>query len=121
MLRAKLDAEAVMRAKSAFFSNISHELRTPLHSIIGYSDLIRRGVDAIDPKVCAGYIHDGGVNLLDIVDSLLNYSRLEAGDAALSRDCIHDVDFIICSIVEKFRAQAEEREIIVEWNMDDRD
>jgi signal transduction histidine kinase len=79
---AKETAEAASRAKSDFLANMSHELRTPLHAIIGFSELIRNQTDG---RISANYVAwaedilGSGRHLLDVINDVLDLSRIEAG------------------------------------------
>jgi signal transduction histidine kinase len=75
-------AEEANRAKSAFLANMSHELRTPLNAILGFSEIIRDkmfGVDADRYAEYAADIHSSGTHLLNIVNDILDVTRIEAG------------------------------------------
>lgn len=115
--RAKLDAEAASRAKSAFFSNISHELRTPIHNIIGFAEVLTAGSSGMSVEDSAKYIRDGGLNLLNVVNSLLEFSRLEAGDPIQSQP-LFDLDFILASVMQSVKERAEIRDIRCEITID---
>jgi signal transduction histidine kinase len=76
-------ADQANRAKTRFLANVSHELRTPLNAIIGFSDMIRGGYlgDRNGPK-CAEYIeaiNQSGLHLKQLVDDVLDVSRIEMG------------------------------------------
>jgi two-component system sensor histidine kinase RpfC len=76
---AKRQAEEASRAKSAFLASMSHEFRTPLNAIIGLSDLlVGTALSSEQKKMCAT-ICDSGRRLLTLVDSVLDFSRAEAG------------------------------------------
>ena len=84
-------AEAANAAKSRFLAHISHELRTPLNAILGFSEVIRDGVLGNSDgrnKEYAGLIHKSGRHLLQIINDLLDLSRIEAGGWDLKRDWI---------------------------------
>jgi signal transduction histidine kinase/CheY-like chemotaxis protein len=91
--RLSEDLRAASQAKSDFLANMSHELRTPLNSIIGFSDLMRReaGDDAnvTVPVEWVTYIRDGGAHLLDLINDVLDLSKVEAGRLDLDRDRVH--------------------------------
>ena len=84
--QARARAEAAAAAKSAFLANMSHELRTPLTSIIGFARLLgeRDGLDT-DAKHYAGRISDASEALLAIINDVLDFSKLEAGQVTLER------------------------------------
>ena len=89
---AKDHAVASNHAKSEFLANMSHELRTPLNAILGFSDMIKGqmlGREAIDRySAYAADIHKSGKHLLTIIDDILDLSKVEAGQTALSERTI---------------------------------
>jgi signal transduction histidine kinase len=84
VVRSREQAEAANRAKSDFLANMSHDLRTPLNSIIGFSDMITSQIYGTegDPRYFeyAALIHQSGQRLLNLVNDLLDLSRIESGD-----------------------------------------
>lgn len=118
MIRARNDAQAASRAKSAFLSNISHELRTPLHSIIGYSELILTDTRALDPKDCAGQIHESGNHLLKLIESVLAFSKLESGEYSSKSDRIFELDGLMTSSIAQVAEVAARRTIVVDYTID---
>ncbi len=69
------------RLKSQFLANMSHDLRTPLNSILGFSELLSRGIDgALDPEQqdMVQRIHDNGRELLQQIDDILDTAKIEA-------------------------------------------
>lgn len=83
-LRAALDrAEYANRAKIEFLANMSHELRTPLNSIIGFSETIRDrmfGDNGARYSEYAGHVCESARHLLDLINDILDVSRIEAGE-----------------------------------------
>ncbi len=76
-------AEAANRAKSAFLANMSHEIRTPMNGILGMAYLIRRG--GVNPRQAEQLdkIDTAGRHLVDIINSVLDLARIEAGKVEL--------------------------------------
>jgi PAS domain S-box-containing protein len=78
-------ARAANRAKSAFLSNMGHEIRTPMNAILGYAQLLVRMPDTDGVRrEYAQAIAQSGEQLLSLIDSVLEMSRIEAGRAALA-------------------------------------
>ncbi|MGX7743423.1 ATP-binding protein [Rhodopseudomonas parapalustris] len=76
-------AEAASAAKSSFVAMMSHEIRTPMNAVIGLAtNLLETRLDAEQRQAVAG-IHDAGDNLLQILDDILDFSKLEAGRLSL--------------------------------------
>jgi signal transduction histidine kinase len=82
--RARHEAEAASRAKSEFLSMMSHEVRTPLNAVIGYSDLLVHddGLSA-DHRGTVRTIRRSGRQLLDMLNNILDFTKLEAGKVEL--------------------------------------
>ncbi len=81
---AKEEAEKANRAKGTFLANISHEIRTPMNAILGYAQLLENDstlAEAVRKK--ASVIHTSGDHLLQLVNELLEMSRIEAGRVTL--------------------------------------
>ena len=80
--RAKEAAEQASRAKSDFLANMSHELRTPMHAVLSFARIGLLKADTVGPERLKEYfehIRAGGQRLLDLVNDLLDLSKLEAG------------------------------------------
>ena len=81
-------AEGASIAKSQFLAQMSHELRTPLHAVIGFSELIMHNAGSLnDSGLISGYASDitkSGRHLLDLINSILDLSKVESGTATLS-------------------------------------
>ena len=77
---AKDSAEAATRAKSEFLANMSHELRTPLNGVLGYAQLLQRDRNlTAAQREALEAISKGGAHLLDLINDVLDLSKIEAG------------------------------------------
>lgn len=76
---AKADAEDASRAKSKFLANMSHEIRTPLNGVLGMAELLETTLDQPDQKRMIGIIRRSGEALLNILNDILDMSKIEAG------------------------------------------
>ena len=117
---AKDRAEAANRAKSEFLANMSHELRTPLHAIIGFAELIHtQAVGHIRDKYVewSGDILNSGRHLLDVINGVLELSRIEAGRYDLSDDRV-DLTVVVRACMGMLRLQAEANQIQFDCALD---
>ncbi|HEV2163046.1 MAG TPA: ATP-binding protein [Stellaceae bacterium] len=108
LLEAKDEAEHANQVKSRFLANMSHELRTPLNAIIGFSQIIKDGLMGPGKPIYANYAHDifnAGEHLLQIINNLLDISKIEAGKTEL-RDELVDPATIVHDSVAAMRVQA---------------
>ena len=93
LIRSKEEADIANRTKTEFLANISHELRTPLNAIIGFSDLMQRemfgplGNDQYNDY--ARDIYQSGSHLHDVINDILDLSKIEAGKLDLSEENVN--------------------------------
>ncbi|QJE74302.1 PAS domain-containing sensor histidine kinase [Aerophototrophica crusticola] len=106
---AKEQADMANRAKSEFLANMSHELRTPLNAIIGFSEIIgNQTLGPIDDPSYAEYardIHDSGKLLLDLINDILDLSKIGSGKKELHERSV-DVPRVIWSCLRLVRERA---------------
>ncbi len=76
---AKEAAERANTAKSEFMSRMSHELRTPLNSVLGFAQILEMELRSPDELEMVGYIHNSGTYLLELINEVLDISRIESG------------------------------------------
>jgi signal transduction histidine kinase len=105
---AKVEAETANRTKSNFLANMSHELRTPLNAVIGFSEVIKMAMFGPLSEKYRTYgkdIFDSGTHLLNLINEILDLSKLEAGQFELHEENV-DLSVIIPACVHLVEAQA---------------
>ncbi|MCF3642851.1 ATP-binding protein [Rhizobium sp. TRM95111] len=109
-------AEAANRAKSEFLANMSHELRTPLNAILGFSEILQNQM--FGPLGSGKYdeyardIHDSGKHLLNVINDILDMSKIEAGHMRISCDQT-DLAPLVEEALRLTAVQAEKKNIEV--------
>lgn len=106
LTKAKETAEVANIAKSAFLANMSHELRTPMNGVLGMAHLIRRG--GVTPKQAEQLdkLDASGTHLVEIINAILDISKIEAGKIALEQAEVH-LDAIATDIAAMLAPSAE--------------
>lgn len=113
-------SEAACRVKSEFLSNMSHELRSPLNGIIGFSELLydgKLGALAERPREFIGRIHASGSHLLQLINGVLDLSRIEAGHLEFHPERLL-VSHVIQEVAGILSAWAAEKGIQVETEIE---
>ena len=108
---ARHRAEAANVAKSRFLAQMSHELRTPLNAILGFSEVMKSeifGAHAVPVyKEYSADIHNSGVHLLNLINEILDLSRIEAGRYELNEEAVSLVHVVAdCHHLLKLRASS---------------
>ena len=111
---ARLDAEIANRAKTDFLSRISHELRTPLNAILGFAQLLERDVRGTPKHRSVELILSGGHHLLQLVNDVLDISRIESGNLVI-RLIPLDLNSIILETIAMTNTQAQRHQVSVSF------
>ena len=112
LIQKTSELEAASRAKSDFLSSMSHELRTPLNAVIGFSELMLDGIPGEindEQKQCLSDIWNSGQHLLNLINDVLDLSKVEAGKMELKLgnlslvDAIEDIDRTVKPMLDENR------------------
>jgi len=115
---ARRSAEASSATKSQFLANMSHEIRTPMTAILGYADLLDEpSLDAEGRADCVGVIRRNGRQLLEIINDILDLSKIEAGMMKTER-VETPLRETVLEVASLLRVRAEEKglELSVEFD-----
>ena len=110
--RSRDAADAANRAKSQFLANMSHEIRTPMNSILGFTDLLQRGI-ANSPEEEREYlarIHSSGQHLLDLINDILDLSKIEAGKMDLKIEACNTYELFL-GVIRDLQVPARQKNI----------
>lgn len=117
---AKLAAEESNRVKGEFLANMSHELRTPLNSIIGFSDMLRiKSFGSLNEKQSkfVGNISHSGKHLLELINDILDLSKVEAGKMELHCEEV-DIFSVFNEVKDILDPMAAKKNITLEYTVD---
>ncbi len=109
---AKKTADTANTAKSDFLANMSHEIRTPMNAILGFTDVLRRGLYR-DPSMLEKHlstIHSNGKHLLELINDILDLSKVEAGRLDIEAIAFKPHQ-VIAEVQQIMRVKAEEKGI----------
>lgn len=115
LAKARDEAEKANRAKSIFLANMSHEIRTPMNAVLGYTQILQHDT-SLNMKQLQSVqaIEKAGMHLLDIINDILDLSKIEAGALEL-RTSTFDMHEMIAILEQIFRMRCEQKKL--EWRL----
>jgi cell cycle sensor histidine kinase DivJ len=120
LIEARDLAESASRAKTSFLANMSHELRTPLNAIIGFSEVMTREMfgPVGSPKYLeySRLIHESGGHLLELINGILDMSKIEAGKFELFEE-VFDLEEVGTGALRFVKLQAERSGVALKLNV----
>ena len=114
--KSREEAVAANEAKSSFLANMSHEIRTPMNAVLGFTEILQRGYSK-NPQESRKHldtIHSSGKHLLDLINDILDLSKVESGQMEIERmPCApHNV---IAEVVNVLRVKAHEKGLSLQF------
>lgn len=116
ILNMKDSAEAANVAKSQFLANMSHEIRTPINAILGMDEMILRESENAEISKYAANIESSGKNLLQLINDILDISKIESGKLEIV-PVNYDLAELISIIVNEMKARANDKAIEVNFEV----
>ncbi len=115
LLEAKQEAENANKSKSIFLANMSHEIRTPMNAILGYAQILKKDRELNqDQKECITTIERSGLHLLELINDILDISKIEAGRMELN-NIDFDLTALINDISRMFALRCQEKDL--QWQV----
>ncbi len=114
--KSKDEAEQANQTKSAFLANMSHEIRTPMNAILGFTEILKRGFvkNETESLKYLNTIHSSGKNLLDLINDILDLSKVEAGKIEFEKIPFQPYT-IIHQVVLMLQQAAQKKNVTLRW------
>ena len=117
LIKAKYDAEVSNRSKSEFLANMSHEIRTPMTSILGFTDLLLDNVSTTENIAWASTIKRNGEYLLNLINNILDLSKIDAGKIELEQISTSPHQ-LIADVVSLMRVPSTAKKLTLDVKLD---
>ncbi|MBF0237018.1 MAG: response regulator [SAR324 cluster bacterium] len=116
---AKMEADSANRAKTRFLANMSHEIRTPLNAIIGFTQVLmhQKSVLPLQFQDYLQNIHVSGNTLVELINNILDLSKIEAGRMTLNRESL-DIKLMIQSMYHIYKVSAGQKSLKFIYDLD---
>jgi PAS domain S-box-containing protein len=116
---AKDDAEAATKAKSDFLADMSHEIRNPMNAIVGFTDILRRGMEDSEAtrREYLNTIHANGNHLVGLINDILDLSKIESGKMELEI-CECNPYQLMGEVVNVLRMKADHQDLFLEQQIE---
>ncbi|QUD86695.1 ATP-binding protein [Phenylobacterium montanum] len=119
LIASRTEALAASEAKSQFLANMSHEMRTPLNAVIGFAGLLQGMAELPGPaRRHADRIAAGGRALLDLVNDVLDFAKVESGHVDLACEMV-ELHRLVAETVDLVAADATAKGLGLDWAMDE--
>lgn len=116
LIKAKEKAEESDRLKSAFLANMSHEIRTPMNGIMGFAELLKSpNISGDSQKKYIEVIEKSGLRMLDILNDLIDISKIEAGQIEVKNEMV-DVDKLMKDLLLFFLPDSRKKGLLLKLN-----
>ncbi|MBY5922296.1 TMAO reductase system sensor histidine kinase/response regulator TorS [Ferrimonas balearica] len=110
---AKAQAEAASRAKTTFLATMSHEIRTPMNGILGTAELMSDGELNDQQRRYLGVIHRSGEALLDVLNDVLDYSKIEAGHISTVTEPVQPAE-VVQEVLDTLASRASQKALTLQ-------
>ncbi|MBZ5635891.1 MAG: PAS domain-containing sensor histidine kinase [Acidobacteriia bacterium] len=113
------EAEQASQLKTEFLANISHELRSPLHTVIGFAELLAEEIEGTlneKQKRFISHIHSDSLHLLELINDLLDLTKIEAGRLELRHEAFN-IDPVIEEVLSSVRSRATAKSVDIRTDL----